>query len=275
MRIAIQLGVFVALILPPMSVQARTGIDLSVYVGSFGSGTPNYSAAPDPTFFLGQSGWNFQTGIIESADHQYIVTGQIGGWSFQEPTFHSLPALLHSLDQTWTMKLDQGLPTEKDYTFSFHAGSLAQTGLPPAFVYNAPNGTMEFSTFTPKIWLSLPAIPNLYDLRLVTNPPITGTTLFDAFVPGGTPYFQIQQHLTPGYYSFSVNGNGPLPTDSGFSVPVDANNTPLTADWTSWGTASYDTGVLFTVVPEPSSFCLLIAAGVVGLTRCVMRRRAS
>ena len=271
-REAMRFTAFLLVTLVAASAQlasANPGLVLDVIAGNYGNSL-SYSAAAIPTFFLGDPGFPYQTGVIQSADHQYVATAN-GGWGFQEPSFKTFGDLIASLNESWTITFDKGLPTEKDYTTKLDLGTWPQIGLGIPSINIFPSGSGTFNTTMPTIPMTLPSQSSDVDVRLV-SPPITGTILFDDFVPNTTTLFHINPTLVVGHsYSLNIYAlNISLPV--AFSVPVDAGNVPMPGTWQTGGHADTETGITFTIVPEPQTVTLLIPGAAIGLAALARKR---
>ena len=259
--------VFLALIASAQSAKASTALSLQVISGQFG-GVQSYSAYAMPSFFLGDPGFPYHTGVIESADHQYVTTSTSGpGWTFQEePRFSTFDGLIGSLEQPWTIIFDGGLATERDYTTTLDLGTWPQTGLGIPSINVFPSGSGVFNSTTPTIPMTLPSEPSTFDIRL-SDLSILNDLLVDTSIPNSTTSYHISQALVPGQsYNFWVFGNN-ISLPVAFSVPVDGQDNPLTSpqNWGTGGLASAETSINFAITPEPRSFYLLLSGMMVAI----------
>jgi hypothetical protein len=199
----------------------------------------------------------YTTAIVTSADHQVAVTSTGGGgWLSQVPTFYSsLDELITALEQPWKIHLDEGLPTERNYSLTLNLGSVATSGLaPPSIGY--PAFDQAIGTLTPTFALALNT-PDSYHADLYHF--ASSSSVFDAqtALPAGSTSWAPGVVLVGGtQYFLDLYGDPSLP-GLGFSTPLDAQG-DLIANWSSSGLGHAESIVRFTAVPEPASAAVLL-----------------
>lgn len=236
-----------------------------------------YSATPDPNFYPGDPDLPFVTATIASSDGVYQVTSSQNSWNIQSGIFSTLDALKASVLQTWSIELDQGLPTERNYTMMLSLDNLEEADLAPP-VINFPSFNETISTLTPDFEFELP-IPRMHALQL-HDFPLTGssTILTQTSVAAGTTTWSYHDSLLPDTrYLFGLRTNVGF-SEQGFTIPLDSSGVPLVplAEWESDVSARVETNIaFFTAVPEPGGLLLLSMGGIVlyGLRRQQQFRR--
>jgi hypothetical protein len=253
-----------------MSVQIQLGVQRAGDVTT-------YNAAAFPFTFPSLPNAPFVTGDIKSADGTYhSYTFGTNQWSFNNPSFTSLPEFTASLEQPWQMTLDEGLATERHYTMSIDLGSLPSTDVsPPAIQFPIHqsiidalvNPTFTFTTPQPYAWHA--------DLELL--PLVAGAGVFAAQTDfaGGTTSWTPSVALEPGRrYDLNIYNNN-IPIDGlRFTTPIDAGGNAF-PEWHSDGTLLSIGTARFTTVPEPSGYLLAIVGAVLASVLCSTKARVS
>ncbi len=232
------------------------------------SGTPSqtfYSAAPITGFFADDTNpgdLQFQTGVISSADGKYLETtiGSIG-WSIAEPTFTSFSTFINSMEQGWSLTLDKGLSTERDYTMSLNLGTFPSMNVtPPVIVFPGNQSVINPNTTT--FTFSPPglAVPFLLQLEHLPNHAKTGSYVFDDQIelPAGTTQWSVPSPLIANTnYDLDLDAFNILPAGFAFSDPMTATGSSV-PNWSSSANLSLESSELFsTALPEPGSISLL------------------
>jgi hypothetical protein len=231
-----------------------------------------YSAAIEPLTFPSSPGASFSTGVIASADHQYLAnTVGNSGWSLQEPSFSSFDDLVASLQQSWTIALDTGLATERNYTMTVNLGSLLSMDLTPPAISFPISGSL-ITTLSPTFLFTTPSQYSfLGTLQKLQSSGFDATTN----LPGGsttwTPSVLLEPEAT--YVLDIYNGNITVP-GWGFATPIDSTNNPLSG-WASGNDVILEAGALFSAVPEPSAFVLCFIGLTFLITPLAVRFKAS
>lgn len=266
-RVAFAAAVLVGLAQWTSDANAELSVNFFVRATHY-DGQPHYSGTVY-TVAPGGSDPEFSTCIVASLDQQY-TTGT--GGAVNPPVFTSYDEFLSSLQQPWTITLDQGLITERNYTMTLNLGELPTLSLiPPVIDFPVHNATID--TLTPTFLLTS-QFGVLADLHKF--PPADGSSIIVArdFVPVGTSHWS--PPVTLDYdskyyldiYNFNIDVSG-----FGFTVPVDAENVPV-ENWASFSSAQVETAIFFyTPVPEPGTFSGGICAALLLLGgRCFGRR---
>ena len=275
LKYALVAAVFACLIVAPTSAAASSSVFLDIQV----TGTPTqdyYTAAIGPSFFpnLPNQSIQFSTGLVTSADGQFTATTDSqNDWENKQPVFNDFPSLLMALAQPWSITLDKGLPTQRNYTMSLNLGALPTTPVaPPVLLF--PLAGSIISPLTTTFTFTPPAIqqPIYTALEHLPNNATTGSYVFDdqLYLPAGSTQWSPPAPLLPSTdYYFDLYVQNVFPQGLGFSDPVDEQNNPI-PNWFSNGNLMLESDAFFTTaVPEPASISLL-AAGAVLLSR---RRR--
>jgi hypothetical protein len=258
---------FVGLAIAARPASAGFGVNILINIGS-SNGVADYNAAAAPTVFPSTPGSGFTTGLISSADGEFITQTQGPNEWQNEATstqFNSIAALMAALEQPWTITLDQGLHTQRQYTTTINLGALPTTDTTPAQIsYPANHSTI--TTVTPTFTFTTPPEYNfLIYLDQETSP--DGGALLDLDqipLPSGVTTFTAPNPLAPdSSFIFSLFANNIDPAGLGFSTPVDASDNPM-PEWSgSVGSLQFDTTAAFsTPVPEPASVALFAAGSV-------------
>ena len=259
--------IFVVILLA-LSTNAWATVSLGMFIQVSGIASGNlYSADPAPSFYQNDPSFQFSTGVISSADQQWKLTSHVNGWRSQpEPEFSSAQELLKALEQPWTISLDQGLPTARQYTMSLNLGSLPATDLtPPVMLFPLPGSTIDSLTstfnFTPP-GLNVPITASLQHFS-VTDAQVS--------LPAGSTQWSLPVPLiddTQYYFDLAVNGNA---AGLAFTDPVDAQGNAIPG-WYSYGNFRLESSGFFST-PEPGLGALFGIGAIVLLIRPRQRVR--
>ena len=250
--------------------QAEVRFDLFLFM------QPDYYAAyVTPSAAPNNPDFSYTTGRVASADNRFITNFDGQGASFPPPTvFTSAADLLESLDQTWTLKFDEGLATERNYTTTLRLEGLNVSDLLPPDILFPLNGS-TISTLTPTFLFTHPT-PIFYNLDLQIVP-FNGSGTFverTGVQPNATNWTAAAPLLPGTRYNFDLSAqpNSPIIAGLGFNVPLDDLGNPL-PDWQSNISIKLEANTnFFTPVPEPSTFIL---AAIGGASVIMLRRRRS
>jgi hypothetical protein len=251
----LRLTAFLALIATTSAADAV----LHLHLGVSAQYEKFYVASAGPSFFPNGPDLSFTTGRISSADNQYVLFTQNNGWRAEQPHFDSLAALVNSLNQPWEMLFDAGLPTERHYTMSLNLGDLPIMDLtPPTPVFPTHNSVVQtqLPTFS---FISQPQYS--YDLQVGRFEGNTSTIVASPTLPGGSATWTPSTPLLPGNYYLRLGRSNIGIPQLGFTTPIDDLGNPL-PNWQTNGHATIEANLSFTIVPEPTSLTLLLAATV-------------
>lgn len=222
----------------------------------------HYSASIAPGFFPGDPDIEFLTGTISSADGVYQANTHQNGWTIHSGIFSTFDEMKASVQQSWTMVLDEGLPTERNYSMMLDIDDLDEVDVAPPVV-SFPTRGETIQTLVPNFQFELQnPRPHILQLRTSAAGGSSTTLATKGVFPGTTnwtPEFSLQPNSG---YVFSLRNDVYRP-DMGFSVPLDSMDEPLAANWETYVSAAPETNVLFyTAVPEPNALIMLVIGGV-------------
>jgi hypothetical protein len=249
--------------------QAESSLYVEVQA-TYGAGAFFYAAGIRPTFFPGgPADVQFTTGRIASEDNQSVIKTDTFGWAIQGPTFHNFNDLLAFLQQPWEMLLDEGLPTERNYTMALNLGSLPTMDLTPPII-SFPTHMSTIDTLTPTFTFTTPA-QSVFSLQLGKFLGGTSDIVASTDLSSGQSTWSPQSPLTVGSYYLNISRNNIGVPGLGFSTPIDTLGDPF-PNWHSGGTARLEANALFSVVPEPTGLAMLAAAFAFIISSLAMRR---
>jgi hypothetical protein len=244
------------------------------------SGTPSqtfYSAAPLTGFFANDTSpgdLQFQTGVISSADGKYLeTTNGSNGWSITEPQFTSFSAFINSLEQSWSITLDKGLSTERDYTMSLNLGAFPSMNVtPPVITFPANQSVISPNTTTFTFTPPGLAVPFLLQLSHLPNNANFGSYVIDDqldLAAGTTQWSAPSPLIANTSYYLDVDAFNIFPAGFAFSDPMTATGSSV-PNWSSGANLSLESSEFFsTALPEPGSLSGL----VFGVPMLLKRRR--
>lgn len=235
-----------------------------VIVVDCNGGSTHYSAGIFPNF--SSSELQFKTFSLSNSDGAYISTN---GGNFQT-TFDSYAELASDLEEPWTLVLDSGLPTQREYSTTLNLGNLGVLDLTaPAITFPSTHSFIQPSqnifTFTPPD-LPLPMVINFLGQTPGSLFPVDDEV---QTLPVGSTQWSPQVAMQPGInYQFSLESQGgSYLSGLDFSDPMDTASDSL-PDWSN-GSDELRLlgGSVFTTLPEPGSISALAASAL------LLRRR--
>lgn len=198
----------------------------------------------------------FTTASVSSQDGLFRAETQAGRWVYpeNEPYFPSFAALATAMQQPYTIALDTGLPTERNYQMGFEPGGLATLN-PQLPRITAPlHGAVDVS-LTPYISIQTP--PRNFFRTILRDGSVI--LMNETFSLGTYPYGP----LSPGKeYTLDVYS----PTEFlrttlniRFTTPIDENGDSL-PNWYSPSWLQVESIARFYTIPEPGTLALAAAA---------------
>jgi hypothetical protein len=221
------------------------------------SDSGEFSISPNPNLTIDGSGVEFTTGRLSSADGMHVIATQYNGWlSETSNTFSTQAAMVSSVDQPWSLLLDEGLPTERTYTLTADLGNLATIDLTaptlivPTHASSLPTAlpTFEFVTTTSDAYF-------LQFSKLIGS---SYSPVVQTYLAGGVTSWTASTPLSPGDYRFLLTRQVDF-DGTGFFPPVDELGEVL-QNWSSFSYGRVEVNASFSIVPEASSQFLLLSA---------------
>ena len=238
--------------------RAQAAIEFDVDILAQRGSTPYYQVLVLPNVYPpGNADLSFTTGRIATANDSFIESTSGSAWIPSSPNYYSLSDLMSALAQPWTLTLDQGLSSERDYSMSLDMGTAPADYAPPAISF--PSFGQTIDTHTPTFTFSAPAESAFY---ATVYHFVGGSEVVDAqtTLPLGatSSAYGVTLASGPQYYFELTSSNSVLFSGSGFSVPLDSNN-HFQTPWQSRVFGQADAITPFTV-PEPNAIELAVAA---------------
>lgn len=252
----------------PSACAAQVSIGLLVRSDG-GGGVERYRAWIQPGVFPGNPELPFTTAQIRN---QSGVLGSetVGlGWGAPlQPFFPSLQSLIAELDQPWHLRLDAGLPTQRDYQMSLNLGALPSLDMRPPMIHS-PLANATVTSLQPTFQFELH--PDFAFSALLFG---TGVSTGWVPLPQGATSWTPAVTLTDGeQYLFDILSFNNSVDGLGFSAPVDSQGNAI-PNWGSWASIELEAVHQFAVaVPEPGSLALLLIGALVLGTRRLHARR--